>query len=144
MATWVNSPWDTPASWRWGLTPPPSSRSMPVCRRCCACRSPLRGELPPPALTGYLIGLLTFKTVGDYLAIITLGFNMIIVNAIQNMEFLGGPRGLTGIPKGTNFLTIALCVVLTYAILRNLVNSSYGRMWIAIREKQHRQPAHGG
>ncbi len=83
---------------------------------------------------GYLIGLATFKTVGDYLAIITLGFNMIIVNAIQNIDYLGGPRGLTGIPKGTDLITVAASVVLTYWILRNLVNSSYGRMWVSIRE----------
>ena len=83
---------------------------------------------------GYLVGLVTFKTVGDYLAIVTLGFNMIIVNAIQNIDYVGGPRGLTGIPKETNLVTVALCVVLTYWILRNLVDSIYGRMWLAIRE----------
>ena len=83
---------------------------------------------------GYLVGLVTFKTVGDYLAIVTLGFNMIIVNAIQNIDYVGGPRGLTGIPKETDLMTVALCVVLTYWILRNLVDSIYGRMWLAIRE----------
>ncbi len=83
---------------------------------------------------GFLIGLLTFKTVGDYLAIITLGFNMIIINAIQNMDWLGGPRGFTGIPKNTNLLIVALCLVGTVYILRNLVQSGYGRVWVAIRD----------
>lgn len=94
----------------------------------------LIGGVAAAGMIGYLVGLLTFKTVGDYLAIITLGFNMIIVNAIQNIDYLGGPRGLTGIPKGTDLTTVAACVVLTYWILRNLVNSSYGRMWVSIRE----------
>jgi len=94
----------------------------------------LAGGVVAAGLVGYLIGLATFKTVGDYLAIITLGFNMIIVNAIQNIDYLGGPRGLTGIPKGTDLITVAACLVLTYWILRNLVNSSYGRMWVSIRE----------
>lgn len=94
----------------------------------------LAGGVVAAGLIGYLIGLATFKTVGDYLAIITLGFNMIIVNAIQNIDYLGGPRGLTGIPKGTDLITVAASVVLTYWILRNLVNSSYGRMWVSIRE----------
>lgn len=94
----------------------------------------LSGGVVAAGLVGYLIGLATFKTVGDYLAIITLGFNMIIVNAIQNIDYLGGPRGLTGIPKGTDLMTVAASVVLTYWILRNLVNSSYGRMWVSIRE----------
>ncbi len=86
------------------------------------------------ALIGYVIGLLTFKTVGDYLAIITLGFNMIIINAIQNMDWLGGPRGFTDIPNNTNLLVVAICVVGTYVILYRLVHSGYGRVWVAIRE----------
>ena len=94
----------------------------------------LGGAMAAAALVGWLVGLLTFKTVGDYLAIITLGFNMIIVNAIQNLEFVGGPRGFTGIPKNTNFMAVAVCAVLTLAILRNLVQSSLGRVWVSIRE----------
>jgi len=94
----------------------------------------LAGGVIAAGVIGYLVGLVTFKTVGDYLAIVTLGFNMIIVNAIQNIDYVGGPRGLTGIPKETNLMTVALCVVLTYWILRNLVDSIYGRMWLAIRE----------
>jgi len=94
----------------------------------------LAGGTLAAGVVGYLVGLVTFKTVGDYLAIVTLGFNMIIVNAIQNIDYLGGPRGLTGIPKGTDLVTVALCTVLTYWILRNLVDSIYGRMWLSIRE----------
>ncbi len=94
----------------------------------------LSGGAIAAGLIGYLIGLVTFKTIGDYLAIITLGFNMIIVNAIQNIDYVGGPRGLVGIPKGTNLIVVGICVVLTYVILRNLVNSNYGRLWVSIRE----------
>lgn len=94
----------------------------------------LLGGVLAAGLIGYLIGLITFKTVGDYLAIITLGFSAIIVNVIQNIDYVGGPRGLTGIPKTVNFFTVAFCFVLTYYVLRNLVNSNYGRVWVAIRE----------
>ena len=94
----------------------------------------LGGAMLMAALVGYLIGLVTFKTVGDYLAIITLGFNMIIVNAIQNLDFVGGPRGFTGIPRNTNFLSVVVCTLLTLGVLRNLVQSSYGRVWVSIRE----------
>lgn len=86
------------------------------------------------ALIAYLVGLVTFKTVGDYLAIITLGFNMIIVNAIQNIDFVGGPRGFTGIPKTTNLIFVAISLVMTYLVLRNLISSNFGRIWVAIRE----------
>jgi branched-chain amino acid transport system permease protein len=72
--------------------------------------------------------------VGDYLAIITLGFNMIIVNAIQNLDFVGGPRGFTGIPKNTSFFAVAVCAVITLAVLRNLIQSTFGRVWVSIRE----------
>lgn len=94
----------------------------------------LGGAMIAAALVGWLIGLVTFKTVGDYLAIITLGFNMIIVNAIQNIDFVGGPRGFTGIPKNTNLLAVTACTVLTLAVLRNLIQSGFGRVWLAIRE----------
>lgn len=94
----------------------------------------LIGGMFAAGLIGYLVGLLTFKTIGDYLAIITLGFNAIIVNAIQNIDYLGGPRGFTNIPLGTNLFTVAVCVVFTYFVLRNLVNSNYGRIWVSIRE----------
>lgn len=94
----------------------------------------LSGGVVAAAVIGYLIGLVTFKTVGDYLAIITLGFNMIIVNAIQNIDYVGGPRGLVGIPKGTSLIVVVVCVIITYSILRNLVYSSYGRLWVSIRE----------
>jgi len=94
----------------------------------------LAGAMLAAALVGYLVGLVTFKTVGDYLAIITLGFNMIIVNAIQNLDFVGGPRGFTGIPKNTTFLAVMVCTVLTVAVLRNLVQSTFGRVWVSIRE----------
>lgn len=86
------------------------------------------------AITAYLIGIPAFKTFGDYLAVITLGFNMIIVNLLNNIEYVGGPRGMVGLPKSTNFVWVFMTVILTLVILRNLVYSNYGRVWIAIRE----------
>ncbi len=94
----------------------------------------LAGGMAAAGAIGYLVGLVTFKTVGDYLAIITLGFNMIIVNAIQNIEWVGGPRGYTGIPKTTSLIVVAISVVLTLVVIRNMVNSNFGRLWVSIRE----------
>ena len=51
------------------------------------------------ALFGYLVGLPSLRLKGDYLAIVTLGFGEIIRVALQNLEFLGGARGLSGIPS---------------------------------------------
>lgn len=86
------------------------------------------------SVSSWLIGLVSFRTAGDYLAIITLGFNMIIVNVIQNIDAVGGPRGFTGIPKNTNLFVVSVCVVVTGTVLYNLVHSSHGRVWGAIRE----------
>jgi len=113
---------------------PPASALPPVLGTVGILLVTLAGAMAAAALVGYLIGLLTFKTVGDYLAIITLGFNMIIVNAIQNIDFVGGPRGFTGIAKNTNFVAVAVCLVLTIGVLRNLVQSTFGRVWVSIRE----------
>ncbi len=88
------------------------------------------------ALAGCVIGLPAFKTYGDYLAIITLGFNMIIVNVIQNVDLVGGPRGWGGQPKMTTFWLVAVMAGLTLVVLRNLVYSNYGRVWLAIRENE--------
>lgn len=86
------------------------------------------------AVASYLIGIPAFKTFGDYLAIITLGFNMIIVNLLNNIDYVGGPRGMVGLPKSTNFIWVFGTVLLTLIVLRNLVYSNYGRVWVAIRE----------
>lgn len=86
------------------------------------------------ALASYLIGIPAFKTFGDYLAIITLGFNMIIVNLLNNIDYVGGPRGMVGLPKSTNFVWVFATVLLTLIVLRNLVYSNFGRVWVAIRE----------
>lgn len=88
------------------------------------------------AIVGYLVGLPAFKTFGDYLAIITLGFNMIIVNVIQNLDVVGGPRGWGGQPKHTTFFLVAVVTLVSLAVLRNLVYSNYGRVWLAIRENE--------
>ncbi|MES9997613.1 branched-chain amino acid ABC transporter permease [Desulfovibrio aminophilus] len=48
------------------------------------------------ALAGIIVAVPSFKTRGDYLAIITLAVNYIVISAIQNLDVIGGPRGLTG------------------------------------------------
>jgi branched-chain amino acid transport system permease protein len=45
------------------------------------------------ALVGMLIAIPSFKTRGDYLAIVTLAFNMIVKSVIENIDAVGGPRG---------------------------------------------------
>lgn len=86
-------------------------------------------------LIGFLLGLLSFKTRGDYLAIITLAFLMIVKSAIENIPYLGGPRGMTP-PALTTLPWVAFWVIFTLWIIRNLVYSKFGRGVIAIREDE--------
>jgi branched-chain amino acid transport system permease protein len=55
------------------------------------------------ALTGLAVGIPSLRLRGDYLAIVTLGFNEIIKGVIQNAEPLGAQRGLGGMAQHTNF-----------------------------------------
>lgn len=88
------------------------------------------------ALAGFIIGVPTLRLKGDYLAIATLGFGEIIRVILQNIEYVGGPAGVVGIPKLTNWSWLFLGVVITIFVIQNLVNSSYGRAIISVREDE--------
>jgi branched-chain amino acid transport system permease protein len=88
------------------------------------------------AFIGFLLALLSFKTRGDYLAIITLAFLMIVKSALENMPFVGGPRGLLGIENLTTLPQTVLWVIVTLWVIRNLVYSKFGRAITAIREDE--------
>jgi branched-chain amino acid transport system permease protein len=87
-------------------------------------------------LIGLLVALPSFTVKGDYLAIITLGFSLIVRSILQNLEIVGGPRGLRPIPKYTNLVWVYLCMIFAIIAVRRLVNSKYGRSMLAIREDQ--------
>lgn len=88
------------------------------------------------ALISYLFGLPILRLKGDYLAISTLGFGEIIRVIIVNLDFLGGPRGLAGIPKRTTFTWVYVITVLTVLIIYNIINSTFGRAMISVREDE--------
>jgi branched-chain amino acid transport system permease protein len=85
-------------------------------------------------LIGLLVALPSFTVKGDYLAIITLGFSLIVKSILQNLEAVGGPRGLRPIPKYTNLAVVYICVIFAIVIARRLVHSKYGRSMLAVRE----------
>ena len=49
-------------------------------------------------VSGVLLGTPTLRLRGDYLAIVTLGFGEIVRIVAVNIEAIGGPRGIAGIP----------------------------------------------
>ncbi len=88
------------------------------------------------ATVGFLLALLSFKTRGDYLAIITLAFLMIVKSGLENIDYVGGPRGLLGIARLTSLPVVFAAVVVTIWALRNLLYSKFGRAIAAIREDE--------
>ena len=46
------------------------------------------------AVTGLLVAIPSYKTRGDCLAIITIAANTIVISVIQNLDSIGGSRGL--------------------------------------------------
>jgi len=88
------------------------------------------------ALTGLIVAVPSFKTRGDYLAIVTLAFNMIVKSAIENIDAIGGPRGFLGMAKLTNLAWVYVWVIITVFVVRNFVYSNYGRGVQAIREDE--------
>ena len=87
-------------------------------------------------LAGLAVGIPSLRLRGDYLAIVTLGFGEIIRVFILNIDAIGGSRGFSGIPQLSNFFWVYLVVLLTIVTIRNLIQSSYGRAFVSIRDDE--------
>ena len=90
------------------------------------------------AIFGLLVALPSFKTRDDYLAIITIAANYIIIALIINIDLVGGPRGLSGMRgvvramEGVADLPwmmvwVVLLVMASIMMLYRLVNSTLGK-----------------
>jgi branched-chain amino acid transport system permease protein len=88
------------------------------------------------ALAGLLVGVPSLRLRGDYLAIVTLGFGQIIKVILENVEPLGGALGLNGIPPFTTIFWVVACAALTIFTVSCLVNSTYGRGFLAVRDDE--------
>ena len=88
------------------------------------------------AVAGLIVGVPSLRLKGDYLAIVTLGFNQIIVVLIQNFDAVGGPRGYGGISNySTLFWTYSLAALTIYVVV-SLIDSTYGRGFLAVRDDE--------
>src|SRR5207237_9746746 len=88
------------------------------------------------AIAGLLVGVPSLRLKGDYLAIVTLGFNEIIKGVIQNAEPLGAQRGLGGMVQHTSFFWPFAFSALTGFVVVNLIHSTYGRGFLAVRDDE--------
>ncbi len=88
------------------------------------------------ALAGLAVGVPSLRLRGDYLAIVTLGFGEIIRVIFQTSEFFGAATGLTGITRLTTFGWAWGLAAVTVYVVACLVNSTYGRGFIAVHDDE--------
>lgn len=88
------------------------------------------------ALAGLAVGVPSLRLKGDYLAIVTLGFGEIIRVIFQTSDTFGAATGLTGIPKLTSFGWAWALAAITIYVVACLVNSTYGRGFIAVHDDE--------
>jgi branched-chain amino acid transport system permease protein len=88
------------------------------------------------AIAGLLVGIPSLRLKGDYLAIVTLGFGEIIRVLLQNVDFLGRSTGLSNIPIFTTFIWVFGTVAVLVFIIQNLINSTYGKGFLAVRDDE--------
>jgi branched-chain amino acid transport system permease protein len=86
------------------------------------------------AVGALVVAIPSFRTRGDYLAIISLAFLFIVKSAIENIEKIGGPRGMGGQLPLSSLLAVFTGMVLCIWIINNFVSSTYGKALNAVRD----------
>ncbi len=100
------------------------------------------------AISGMIIGHLTFHLKEDYFGLATFGFGLIIYSGINNLtDVTRGPMGLPGIPQFIAFtdlynslifycILILLFVLITIFLTRRIIYSPFGRVVQSIRDDE--------
>ncbi|WP_319542230.1 branched-chain amino acid ABC transporter permease [uncultured Pseudodesulfovibrio sp.] len=90
------------------------------------------------SVVSILVAVPAFKTRDDYLAIITIAVNYMVISAIENMDFIGGSRGFQGMKdtvwamKDTldgpwMLFWVITFMVFTIWVIRRFITSTYGK-----------------
>ncbi len=88
------------------------------------------------AIGALIVAIPSFKTRGDYLAIISLAFLFIIKSLFENLQSLGGARGIAGQPDWASLPVIFTVVVLGIWMINNFVTSTLGKALNAVRDDE--------
>jgi branched-chain amino acid transport system permease protein len=88
------------------------------------------------AIGALAVAIPSFRTRGDYLAIISLAFMFIVKSLIENLEVVGGPRGLGDQPDWANLPVVFGSTVLCVWIINNFVRSTLGKALNAVRDNE--------
>lgn len=98
------------------------------------------------AVVGIIVGYIIHRFKGDYVALVTLGFNFILVSLMLNWKSLTrGPLGIPGIPaphlgawrantRVELLMLAALVVVILFWFVYRLMSSRYGKLLEAVRD----------
>jgi branched-chain amino acid transport system permease protein len=86
------------------------------------------------ALGALLVAIPSFRTRGDYLAIISLAFMFIVKSLFENLEVLGGARGISNQPNYASLPIVFIWTVLSIWIINNFVRSTMGKALNAVRD----------
>lgn len=88
------------------------------------------------ALGSLFVAIPSFRTRGDYLAIISLAFMFIVKSAVENLNFIGGARGMGGQPDYASLPIIFLWTILCIWVIHNFVTSIMGKALNAVRDDE--------
>ena len=92
------------------------------------------------AVCGVIIGLPALRLRGDYLAIVTLAFGEIVRSLFENLpdELFGGSLGQQAVRFDRYYLFIIgfILVIVTLAVIQNLIRSKHGRAVTSIRDSE--------
>ncbi len=88
------------------------------------------------ALGSLLVAIPSFRTRGDYLAIISLAFMFIVKSAVENLNIIGGARGMGGQPDYAPLPIIFIWTMLCIWIIHNFVTSIMGKALNAVRDDE--------
>jgi branched-chain amino acid transport system permease protein len=83
-----------------------------------------------------IVAVPSFRTRGDYLAIISLAFMFIVKSLIENLEWVGGPRGMSSQPNWSTLPVVFVWMVVCVWVINNFVRSIYGKALNAVRDNE--------
>ncbi|MGD9308026.1 MAG: branched-chain amino acid ABC transporter permease [Desulfosarcina sp.] len=88
------------------------------------------------AVGALIVAIPSFKTRGDYLAIISLAFLFIVKSFFENVQALGGSRGIAGQPDWATLPVIFITVAFGIWTINNFVTSTMGKALNAVRDDE--------
>ena len=88
------------------------------------------------SVSSLLVAIPSFRTRGDYLAIISLAFMFIVKSAVENLNIIGGARGMGGQPDLAPLPVIFAWTMLCIWVIHNFVTSIMGKALNAVRDDE--------